>query len=172
LAVPALPDEEIEEAFLKILHLESDMLVTIIEVLSPSNKVRGSRGRASFMGKRRDTIESEVHWVELDLLRSGVRPVSSPLLAASDYRALVSRAGEPRRAYYWPIGVRQALPVIGIPLRGEDPDLPLDLGAVFRTVYDRAAYDLSLDYHKEPRPPLQGSDASWAKRLLKERAGK
>jgi hypothetical protein len=61
------------------------------------------------------------------------------------------------------------LPVIGIPLRGKDPDVPLDLGAVFRTVYDRAAYDLSLDYRKEPRPPLEAGDAVWARQLLRKR---
>src|SRR4051812_37288097 len=46
LIVPTLMDEEIEEAFLKILHVESESLVTVIEVLSPTNKIRGSRGRA------------------------------------------------------------------------------------------------------------------------------
>src|SRR5438876_5561917 len=49
-----LMDEEIEEAFLKIIHVESEALVTRIEVLSPTNKIRGSRGRASFMAKRNE----------------------------------------------------------------------------------------------------------------------
>ena len=42
LIVPTLMDEEIEEAFLKIIHVESESLVTVIEVLSPANKVRGA----------------------------------------------------------------------------------------------------------------------------------
>src|SRR5271167_4190118 len=42
LIVPTLMDEEIEEAFLKIIHVESEALVTVIEVLSPTNKIRGS----------------------------------------------------------------------------------------------------------------------------------
>src|SRR5437667_7466880 len=49
LIVPTLLDEEIKEAYLKVTHLETDTLVTIIEVLSPTNKIRGSRGRTSFM---------------------------------------------------------------------------------------------------------------------------
>jgi len=60
-------DEEIEEAFLKIIHVESEALVTVIEVLSPTNKIRGSRGRASFMAKRHEIMNTEVHWVEIDL---------------------------------------------------------------------------------------------------------
>jgi hypothetical protein len=169
LIVPTLMDEEIEEAFLKIIHVESDTLVTVIEVLSPTNKIRGSRGRASFMAKRHDIMNSEVHWVEIDLLRAGVPSVTDPPLRPSDYRVLVSRGDQRTQTRYWPIGVRQALPVIAVPLRGKDPEVPLDLGAVFRTVYDRAAYDVSVDYRKEPQPPLQGDDATWARALLRRR---
>ena len=41
------------------------------------------------------------------------------------------------------------------PLRGEQPEVVLDLGAVFRTAYDRAAYEASVDYRKPPQPPLE-----------------
>ena len=67
-------DEEIEEACLRIIHVESESLVTVIEILSPTNKIRGSRGRASFMAKRHTILNSEVHRVEIDLLRAGVPP--------------------------------------------------------------------------------------------------
>jgi hypothetical protein len=166
--VPTLMDEEIEEAFLKILRVESEELVTLIEVLSPTNKIRGSRGRASFMSKRHEIMNTEIHWVEIDLLRAGVPSVTDPPLhPPSDYRILVSRSDERTRTRYWPVGVREALPVISIPLRGKDPEVPLDLGAVFRTVYDRAAYDVSVGYRKPPRPPLEVEGAKWARELLR-----
>jgi Protein of unknown function (DUF4058) len=63
------------------------------------------------------------------------------------------------------------LPVIPIPLRCKGAEVPLDLGAVFRSVYDRAAYDVSLDYRKPPQPALEGDDARWAKDLLRGRGG-
>ena len=121
------------------------------------------------MAKRHEIMNTEVHWVEIDLLRGGVPSVTDPPLRPSDYRILVSRADQRTRTRYWPISVRQALPVVGIPLRGKDPEVPLDLGAVFRTVYDRAAYDVSLDYRKDPQPPLEGDDAKWARELLRGR---
>ena len=71
-AVPFLFDDEIKEARLEVRHLDSKALVAIIEVLSPANKIRGSRGRQSFMDKRRDTVGSEIHWIEIDLLRGRV----------------------------------------------------------------------------------------------------
>ncbi|HJT77869.1 MAG TPA: DUF4058 family protein [Gemmataceae bacterium] len=172
LIVPTLMDEEIEEAFLKIIHVESEELVTLIEVLSPTNKIRGSQGRKSFMEKRREILNTEVNWVEIDLLRAGVPSVTDPPLRPSDYRILISRADQRTRTRFWPVGVRQPLPVIRIPLRGKDAEVPLDLGAVFRTVYDRAAYDMSVDYRKPPQPPLEGDDAKWARELLRGRGGR
>jgi hypothetical protein len=169
LIVPTLMDEEVEEAFLKIIHVESEALVTIIEVLSPTNKIRGSRGRASFMAKRHEILNTDIHWAEIDLLRAGTPSVTDPpLRPGSDYRILVSRGDERTRTRFWPVSVRQPLPIIRIPLRGKEPEVPLDLGAVFRSVYDRAAYDATVDYRKEPRPPLEGDDAKWARDLLRK----
>jgi hypothetical protein len=68
--------------------------------------------------------------------------------------------------------VRSPLPPIQIPLRDKDAEVPLDLGAVFSSVYDRAAYDASVDYRKAPEPPLEGDDAKWARELLRKAGGK
>jgi hypothetical protein len=124
------------------------------------------------MAKRQEIMNTEVHWGEIDLLRAGVPSVTDSPLPSSDYRVLVSRANQRTRTRYWPIGVREPLPVVAIPLRGKEPEVPLDLGAVFRTVYDRAASDASVDYRKEPQPPLEGGDAKWAKQLLRGHGGK
>jgi len=168
LTIPLLLDDEIEEARLEIRHRPSDSRVTIIEVLSPANKIRGSHDRISFMNERRETLASAVHWVELDLVRAGLPSVTRPRLVPSDYRILVSRAEEQRDGCYWPIGVRQPFPPFGIPLRGKDPDVPLDLRAVLDAAYDHGAYDLSIDYRREPDPPLQRKDRTWAHQLLRE----
>src|SRR5262249_50317893 len=87
---------------------------------------------------------------------------------ACDYRIVVGRYEESTYGKFWPVSVRQALPVIGVPLRGKDPDVPLDLGAVLRTAYDNAAYDVSIDYRRDPVPPLSREDTAWAAKLLRE----
>ncbi len=110
-----------------------------------------------------------MHWVEIDLLRAGTPSVTHPPLVPSDYRILVSRAEARTRACYWPVNVRQPLPVIGIPLRDPDPDVPLDLAAVLNAAYNHGAYDLSIDYRKKPDPPLRPANAAWADQLLRER---
>jgi hypothetical protein len=167
--LPHLIDDEIKEARLEIRERASNALVTMIEVLSPANKVRGSRGRTSLLEKRRDCLACGVHWVEIDLLRAGEPTLVHPPLEPCDYRIIVWPMRELQKPKYWPVSLRQALPVIGIPLRGDDPDVPLDLTAVLQAAYDRGAYDLSIDYGREPDPPLPPGDAAWADTLLRER---
>lgn len=168
LTIPFLIDDAIEEARIEIRHRESNALVTVIEVLSPANKVRGSRGRESFLQKRREILGTMVHWVEIDLLRAGEPSLPWLARAGCDYRIVVSRGKDWRRGTFWPVSVRQALPVIGVPLRGKDVDAPLDLNAVLRTAYDNAEYDVSLDYRREPEPPLSREDAAWANKILRQ----
>ncbi len=100
LILRTLMDEEIQEAFLKIIHVETEELVTLIEVLSPTNKIRGSSGRKSFMEKRQEIMNTEVNWVEIDLLRAGVHSVTDPPLPPSDYCILVSRGDQRTRTRF------------------------------------------------------------------------
>jgi hypothetical protein len=67
------------------------------------------------------------------------------------------------------VSIRQPLPTIGIPLRGKDPDVPLELGKVLSAAYEHGAYDLSIDYRNDPEPPLDAGNKKWAERLLCER---
>lgn len=167
--VLALPmPEPREEALLTVRHRDTKRVVAVIEVLSPGNKRRGSDGRRAYLEKREAVLQSDTHLVELDLLRAGERlPTIGPLPPA-DYYAFVCRARRRPRAevYAWPL--RRALPAIPVPLAGEDADVALDLQSIFSTVYDRAAYDYSLDYRGAPEPALSDADAAWAKQILAE----
>src|ERR1700733_13158115 len=48
------------------------------------------RRPARFMSKKKEILASDVHWVEIDLLRSGDPSILTPPLRPSDYRVLVS----------------------------------------------------------------------------------
>jgi hypothetical protein len=164
-----LLDEEIHEAYLEIIDRDRRSVVAVIEVLSPANKVRGSEGLESFVRKRKEVMSSPSHWVAIDLLRAGVGVQTLRPLPPYEYLVHVSRAGRHPRGRFWPIRLPQPLPSIPIPLKPEDPDVPLDLQAVLDTAYDRAGYDLSVDYTRDPVPPLTGEWAEWAGRLLRDK---
>lgn len=143
-------------------------LVAVIELLSPVNKRRGE-GRTEYLEKRRTFLRTRVHLIEIDLLRSYPRmPFDDPLPPA-DYLVMVAKAGERPHCSVWPISVRQPLPTIPIPLLEPDPPVPLALGQALQTAYERARYDLRVDYSQPPLPPLAPADAAWALTLQHNR---
>ena len=56
-------------------------LITLIEILSPSNK-RSGPDREAYAGKQREVLESDASLIELDLLRGGRRVLTDLPLAA------------------------------------------------------------------------------------------
>jgi hypothetical protein len=125
--LPLPVPEEVRERYLRVRDRTSGNVVTVIEVLSPSNKEAGSDGRAKYLRKREAVLVRDVHLVELDLLRSGVRLPALEPLPPADYYAFVARASHRPNAEVYSWTLRQALPVIPIPLADEDPDVSLDL---------------------------------------------
>jgi hypothetical protein len=155
-----LPAVEIERhSSLEIRDRRNRRLVTALEVLSPSNKTPGP-DRDDYLAKRRNILATMTHFVEIDLRRGGVRP-NLPELPPCDYYVLVSRYADRPRLGFWPIGLREALPVIPIPLADPDPDVPLDLKHVLDRAYDAAAYGKYI-YREQPEPALSADDAGWA----------
>jgi hypothetical protein len=164
--------EEAQEVYLEIRRPETGQLITVVELLSPSNKRRGSDGHRAYLEKREAVLRSAVHLVEIDLLRGGERLPVLEELPAADYFAIVSRADRRPYAGLWPVRLRERLPEIPIPLAGEDPDAPLDLQAALDAVYDRAGYAYSLRYDREPEPSLNDEDAAWAAELVSRAAAR
>jgi hypothetical protein len=157
--------EERRETYLVIRDVPTMEIVTIIETLSPANKRSSSDGRQQYLAKREEILQSRTNLVELDLLRGGARLPAAPM-PAGQYFAIVSRGYRRPRADVFAWTLRQPLPTIPIPLTKGEPEVLLDLQQAFTTVYDRALYQLSLNYGMNLRPPLSDADASWAKDLL------
>jgi len=109
--------------------------------------------------------------VEVDLIRTGEPMTYFGATDPADYRILVSRRHQRPRADLVPFCVREPIPSFPVPLaKGEkEPEVPL--GAILHDLYERAAYDLSIDYRAAPVPPLSKRDRAWGHQLL-ARAGK
>ena len=160
------PDlEEVSEQRIEIRRFPNRELVTAVELLSPSNKE--PPGDRLYYKKRLELIHQQVHLVELDLLIGGERLPMEDELPAGHFYAFVSRA-ERRflsETYAWTI--RDPLPPIPIPLKAPDPDILLDLAAVFARVYQGARYERSIDYARPLALPLSKEDRAWAEALAR-----
>jgi len=159
--VPAVDSEG--HSFLEIRDRDNRELVTVVELLSPSNKYAGS-DREQYLAKARQLQNSLVHFVKIDLLRGGPR---MPWLdmRPCDYCVVVSRVAQRPRAGLWPIRLRERLPEIPIPLLPGDADARIDLQQVLHRIYDAAGYAYHI-YTGPPEPPLSGVDAAWAQQFL------
>lgn len=139
-------------------------LVASIEILSPANKTGREFVR---LQEKRETLRRQgVHLVEIDLLRRGRRVVSHPRVDGCSYLVTVLRS-HAEVVEAWPVGIRDALPPVPVPLLDDDPDAAIDLREALAAVYDAAGYDLDIDYADPPPPPaLSGDDLAWARAVV------
>jgi len=139
----------------------------VLELLSPSNKLAE---RWRYLEKQSSFISSRINLVEIDLVRQGrcVFPQAICTViqaAAACYGVCVFRATSPQQREAYPIGLRQRLPNIRVPLRPSDADARLDLQPLIDQCHERGRYHL-LNYRLALDPPLPGEDAAWAEQLL------
>ena len=88
---------EFREVFLEIHQTDPERrLVTGIELLSPSNKRRGTKGWRLYHRKRQLYLRGLAHFVELDLLHRGRRMPMAGRWPDSPYYLLVCRKQECR----------------------------------------------------------------------------
>ncbi len=166
-------DEEATQGFIEIRDASSGhRVVTVIEVLSPSNKVPGD-GREKYLQKRQELRDGKVSLVEIDLVRTGKRPLplpleKLPLSFRTPYQVWVRRGWEAVRIEVYRVPLREPLPTIRIPLRQTDTDVPLDLQALIDECYLNGDYEGDIDYEIDPQPPLDRADAGWADSLLRK----
>ena len=150
-----------------IRHRETERLVAVIELLSPINKKAGKE-REAYLEKRAAYLNSNTHLIEIDLLRRFPRMPLQGTLPKSDYLVVVSNAYERPSCDVWPIQLREPLPVLPIPLIRPDDPVPLDIAQALRTAYQRARYDLRINYHSPPTPRLDKKDVAWAHALIEQ----
>lgn len=161
--------EEIRERYLEIREVVSGEVVTTLELLSPSNK-RAGKVRSQYEEKRLKLLGSQTHLVEVDLIRSFAPLPVRGAVQPSSYRILVSRSHQRPQAALYPFGLADHIPTFPVPLKRDEPEPIVDLQNLLHQVYDRAAYDLEIDYTQDPVPRLEGEDLTWLDERLKQQS--
>ncbi len=160
---------EITEGYIEIRERGGGRVVTVIEVLSRSNKLPGP-GQEQYRRKQDEVLAGGASLVEIDLIRAGRRVLSLPACDIpeqhrSDYLTCVSPGWNRSRRELYVMPLPQPLPVISIPLRQTDQPVNVDLQALIVNAYEDGAYD-DIDYTEELDPPLTAEEAAWVKTLV------
>ncbi len=162
--VPGL--DEFRETRLEVCTAADHVVIAVIEILSPTHKGSGE-GRRLNEAKRVHVIRSTAHLVEIDLLRGGARMTVFGANRPYDYSILVSRFGKRPRAELLAFGLRDPIPSFRVPLQSGDDEPEVPLGTILHDLYDRASYDLRIDYRGEPDPPPAEADRAWVAERLR-----
>jgi hypothetical protein len=142
--------EPVTETFLEIIDREiGNRVVSVIEFLSPSNKSPGPN-REQYLRKQREICSSDANLVEIDLNRFGVHTLAFPLghlkpHVRTAYMACVRRTTRRDKAEVYPMPLWERLPVVKVPLRPDDTDVPLDLQALVEQCYRNGGYEGTLN---------------------------
>ena len=166
-----------EEPYLEIRADNGARLVTAVEVLSPSNKLKHGEGREAYLEKQKEFRLGGVHSVEIDLLRGGLHTTAVPLVrirqAAGgpfDYHVGVAIAGPSSyQLHVAPIRLADRLPAIGIPLDPGVPPVTIDLQPLLDRAYDTGRYSQLVRYDQPPDPPLTPEHDTWAAGVLRDK---
>lgn len=147
-------------------------VVTVLEVLSPTNKL-GDRGREAYRRKQDAYLRTPVNLVEIDLIREGGYALAAPLddipkSKLDAYMVCVFRATPPSWEVY-PISMRTPLPAFRIPLRPSDRDVVVDLQPILDQAYADGGYDGDIHYDADPEPVKDAMELAWIGQLLREK---
>ena len=148
-------------------------LITVIELLSPTNKLEAA-DRDRYLRKRLAFLRGGANLVEIDVVRQGAwvfpQAIRSILQQkGACYAVCVIRVGRGGEHELYPIPLRERLPSIRVPLRTTDADVILELQPLIDQCHERRRYHM-LNYRVELNPPLAPDDAAWATQLLRERS--
>jgi len=158
--------EEVPQLRIEIRDVAERLLVTMIEILSPVNKE--GQGARDYNRRRARLLKRDIHLLEIDLLRGGRRITLWGEVPPAAYYVYLSRMDNRPATEVWPVGLRERLPVVPVPLLEPDPDVSLDLQAAVNACFDLVHYERLLDYSGPPPPPdLALEDAAWVEETLR-----
>jgi hypothetical protein len=157
------------EDYIEIRQRADGRLITLLDVVSPSNKLSPG-GRAAYHATRREGRSAGAGMVEIDLLLRG-----QPMLEYSrdglpdwDYAVTVTRSPQPDRYEIYTATLQKRLPRFRLPLAADDRDTVLDLQTVFSRCYDQGSFASKVDYKRDPSTPLNDEDRRWLDETLRQ----
>lgn len=143
-------DEPLQDAIF-IREMDSSQLVTVVELISPSNKTDPQEIRR-YQECRTQLLSEHINVVEIDLTRSNTRLLNHSAVEEYPYHVLIYLPGE--NPGYIGMEYGERLKRIALPLRGEA--LPVDLQVAYDAAYQVMSIPVHIlnhgDYREEKLP--------------------
>ncbi|WP_309242714.1 DUF4058 family protein [Limnofasciculus baicalensis] len=79
---------------------------------------------------------------------------------------LISRGYNRPDADLYRFGLKDSIPVFPVPLRQGDSEAVVDLQRLIDEIYERARFDLAIDYAQAVKPSLSREEGVWVRDVL------
>jgi Protein of unknown function (DUF4058) len=161
--------EEHQEEFIEIRQRSEARVVTLVDVVTPTNKMTAA-GKQAYLDKRREGRTVGANLVEIDLVRQGqsLLDYSRDGLPEWDYAVTVTRASQPERHEIYTATLQKRLPRFRMPLANDDRDTVVDLQVALTRSYDQGGFAAQIDYGRDPAAPLSDEHRRWLHDHLKQ----
>jgi len=161
--------EDHEEEFIEIRQRSDSRLITLVDIVSPTNKTTLS-GRQAYLDKRREAKTTNANLVEIDLVMQGqaMLDYSRDGLPDWDHAVTVTRATQPERYEIYTATLRKKLPKFRLPLAGDDRDTVVDLQSTFNRCFDQGNFAAQIDYLRDPQTKITDEDRRWINDMLRQ----
>jgi hypothetical protein len=161
--------EDHEEEFIEVRQRTDNRLITLVDVVSPSNKTT-TGGRQAYLDKRKEAKNAGASLVEIDLVMQGqpMLDYSREGLPDWDHAVTVTRSTQPERYEIYTATLQKKLPKFRLPLAADDRDTVLDLQATFGRCFDQGNFATQVDYKRDPATRLSDDNRRWLDQLLKQ----
>ncbi|MDM8519304.1 DUF4058 family protein [Anaerolineales bacterium HSG6] len=151
---------EMKHRFLRIHRTSDNEVITLIELLSPVNKLN-KRGREKYITKRLKTLNYWTSFVEIDLLRAG-KPMPMSTDQQSHYRILIRRGWRGSTADVYMFNIPDPIPDFPIPLQEGEAEIAVPLNQILHDLYEVIGYGYRIDYQQNPpTPKLSDEMLAW-----------
>lgn len=163
--IPSLVQEEIPVVSIEIRDVAERRLVTVIEILSPSNK-QGD-GAREYAERRTAIMATRTHLLEIDLIRRGMRIQLQYDPPPAPYYVYLSRFQRRPYTQIWTMQLADPLPNLPVPLLPPDEDVVLQLQTAVAACFALVGYERLLNYQEPPPPPpLNEEESAWLQQRI------
>jgi len=158
-----------KEAFIEVRQRSDGRLITLLEVISPANKITGE-GRRLYRSRRDDVKQMNANVVEIDLVLQGPTLIdcAKDTDPTWDYAVVVARWTHPDRYEIYSATLPKRLPRFRVPLASDDRDTVLDLQAAVAKAFDQGGFIKSIDFTRDPATHLTDENRNWLNERLKD----
>lgn len=161
--------EEHKEAYIEVRQRSDGRLITLIELISPANKIT-AEGRRIYRARRDEVKKMNANVVEIDLILQGQTLIdcAKETNPTWDYAVVVTRWTHPDRYEIYSATLPKRLPRFRVPLASDDRDTVLDLQAAVAKAFDQGGFLKTIDFTRDPATTLSDENRKWLNDRLKD----